>query len=629
VTSVPPLELPGLENPEVIGQGGFGTVFKVDEPEFGRSVAVKVIEERLNGENVRKAFLRECQAMGKLSGHPHIVTVLRGGTTETGRAYIVMDLMSEGSLNDRIQREGPMPWPEVLEMAVMVAGALETAHRAGILHLDLKPANLLISKYGEPKLADFGISRLPGVTETTDGRVKASVAFAAPERLLDGTATVASDLYGLGATMFTLLTGRPAFTSEGGDDLLATVARVVRDPVPDLRPRGVPDAVARVVERLMAKSPAERYASAADAAVDLQAAERTTGRPVTRAVIEGERPSHGDTATYATPRSGPGVAPLRPLVPQFLAKGPAGSSAPTPQLPAWIAGPFPNSTGSGQQGANPHTPNPHTQNPHAAGQAPLTQPTLNRPPVPQQIPQHIPQQAAHQPAPNPAPPTRAQSGPPVWAPPAAAPPAHGNRRTALVAAVAAVTVVVLAVVGTAIYLSNRPSGSGGGAGPTTSVAAPPRTSAAAKTTTTSVPPPTSTNITIPPDDVVAVAGGVNHPATVDARKTLHEYIAGIDESRYQDAFDTFTTDSDIYRGGLDAWAEGQSTTYIVDALITGVRDVDPDTIEVDMSFTSFQDESYGPNGQTCTEWELAYEMVGSGPNWLIRKATPIVSPVAC
>jgi non-specific serine/threonine protein kinase len=611
VTSVP-LEIPGLENPEVIGQGGFGTVFKVEEPEFGRSVAVKVIEERLNGENVRKAFLRECQAMGALSGHPHIVTVLRGGTTESGRAYIVMDLMSEGSLNDRIQRDGPMPWPEVLEIGVMVAGALETAHRAGILHLDLKPANLLVSKYGEPKLADFGISRLPGVTETTDGRVKASVAFAAPERLLDGTATVASDLYGLGATMFTLLTGRPAFTSEGGDDLLATVARVVRDPVPDLRPRGVPDVVARVIERLMAKSPAERYASAADAAVDLQAAERTTGRPVTRAVIEGERPSHGDTATYATPRSGPGVAPLRPLVPEFLAKGPTGSSAPTPQLPAWIAGPFPNQSGPA------HTSNPHTPNPHLSGHAPPTQPALNRPPL------------GHQPALNLAPPTRAQPGPPVWAPqPAPPPPASGNRRTALVAAVAAVAVVVLAVVGTAIYLSNRPSGSGGG-GPTTSTAAAPTsTKATTAKPTTSVAPPTSTNISIPPDDVVAVAGGVNHPATVDARGTLHEYIAGINESRYQDAFDTFTTDSDIYRGGLDAWAEGQSTTYIVDALITGVRDVDPDTIEVDMSFTSFQDEAYGPNGQSCTEWQLAYEMVGSGPSWLIRKATPIVSPVGC
>jgi serine/threonine protein kinase len=619
VTSVPPLEIPGLENPEVIGQGGFGTVFKVEEPEFGRSVAVKIIEERLNGENVRKAFMRECQAMGKLSGHPHIVTVLRGGTTEAGRAYIVMDLMSEGSLNDRIQREGPMPWPEVLEIGVMVAGALETAHRAGILHLDMKPANLLVSKYGEPKLADFGISRLPGVTETTDGRVKASVAFAAPERLLDGTATVASDLYGLGATMFTLLTGRPAFTSEHGDDLLATVARVVRDPVPDLRPRGVPDVVARVVERLMAKSPAERYASAADAAVDLQAAQRTTGRPVTRAVIEGERPSHGDTATFATPRSGPGVAPLRPLVPEFLAKGPTGSSAPTPQLPAWMAGPHPGTSGTVQHPSNQHTPNPHTQNPHTPN--PHTQNSYaQNPHPPTQHPGGHPQQGVHQSAPPP----RAQQ---VWAAPPTPPPAAGSRRTVLVAAIAAATVVVLVVISVAIYLEGRGTVGSEIDDPATSTAAAPTSTSARPTTSAS--PPTSTSAAIPPDDLVAVAGGVDHPATVDARKTLHEYIAGIDESRYRDAFATFTTDSDIYRGGLDAWAEGQSTTYITDAVITDVRDVGQGTIEVDMNFTSFQDKDYGPDGQECTQWQLAYQMVDSGTTWLIRRATPIVAPVGC
>jgi serine/threonine protein kinase len=612
VTSVPPLEIPGLENPEVIGQGGFGTVFKVEEPEFGRSVAVKVIEERLDGENVRKAFLRECQAMGKLSGHPHIVTVLRGGTTETGRAYIVMDLMSEGSLGDRIAREGPMPWPEVLEIGVMVAGALETAHRAGILHLDLKPANLLVSKYGEPKLADFGISRLAGVTETTEGRVKASLAFAAPERLLDGTATVAVDLYGLGATMFTLLTGRPAFTSDSGDDLLATVARVVRDPVPDLRPRGVPDVVARVVERLMAKSPAERYASAADAAVELQAAQRTTGRPVTRAVIEGERPSHGDTATYAAPRSGPGLAPLRPLVPGLSSSGPAGSSAPTPQLPAWIAGPFPSRTGA----AGP-TPATHTSNPPLlpGSERRPTLPTVRRPVIPQQVTY------------PPALPARAQQAPPpVWAPPPAPPVKTG--RTATVAAIASVVVVVLAVVAVTIYLSNRSGvGTDGGADGTRTTTAATATSSARPATT----PPTPTRIRIPPDDVIAVAAGVDHPATVDARKTLHAYITGINQSRYSAAFATFTADSDTHQGGLAAWEQGQSTTYIVDALITAVRDIGPGTIEVDMNFTSFQAEEFGPDGQACTGWQLSYEMVdsGSGSGWLIHKATPITAPVGC
>ncbi|WP_219418908.1 serine/threonine-protein kinase, partial [Pseudonocardia nigra] len=306
----PALGVPGLAHPEVIGQGGYGTVYAVDEPEFGRKVAVKVLHDRLDGDNVRRAFVRECQAMGALSVHPHIVTVHRGGTTGRGEPYIVMDLMSGGSLADRMRREGPLPWAEVLEVAVTVAGALETAHRAGILHLDLKPANVLVSRYGEPKLGDFGISRLPGVTETTgSGKIRASVAYAAPERLLEGTATPAADLYGLGATMFALLTGRPAFVTDTAEEPLATVARIVREPVPDLRPRGVPDPVCRVVEQLLAKSPAERPASAAEAIVALQTAQRATGRAVTRAVVDGALPGHGDTLTWDAPPSG-----ARPLV---------------------------------------------------------------------------------------------------------------------------------------------------------------------------------------------------------------------------------------------------------------------------------------------------------------------------
>ncbi len=598
MNSVPSLEIPGLENPEVIGQGGFGTVYQVDEPEFGRSVAVKVIQERLGGEDVRKAFLRECQAMGALSGHPHIVTVLRGGTTESGRPYIVMDLMSEGSLGDRLDREGPLPWTEVLEIGVMVAGALETAHRAGILHLDLKPANLLVSRYGEPKLADFGISRLPGVTETTDGRVKASVAYAAPERLLDGTATVAADLYGLGATMFTLLTGRPAFTSET-DDLLATVARVVRDPVPDLRPRGVPDPVARAIERLMAKSPAERFPSAADTAVVLQAAQRSAGRPVTRAVIEGERPTHGDTITWPARPPAPGVAPLRPLVPGFAAANRGGNtsqSGPT----GLVAGP--------PRGATAHGPGHGHSGP---------------PPGPTWIGGTV----ANHPPPGPrAPQTRVVSGPPpgvpVWSPPTAQPPKRTN--TTLIAAVVAATVVVLGVIGTVIYLDDD----GGGASPLGNV---PTSIIARPSATVTAPPvsPTSAPVGIPPDDFIAVVSGVTHPATVDARTTLRELYTGINESRYEDAFAYFSPDSETFRGGIEAWELGQSTTIVDSPLIVAVRDTGPDRIEVDVRFTSYQSEEFGPEGQVCTEWELAYDMVGPGPTWLIRGATALAPPVAC
>jgi serine/threonine protein kinase len=605
VSAVPPLDIPGLENPEVIGEGGFGTVYKVDEPEFGRSVAVKIIQERLDEDSVKRAFIRECQAMGKLSGHPHIVTVLRGGTTDAGRPYIVMDLMSGGSLGDRIARDGPMQWPEVLEVGVLMAGALETAHRAGILHLDLKPANVLVSKYGEPKLADFGISRLPGVAETTEGRVKASVAFAAPERLLDGTASAAADLYGLGATMFTLLTGHPAFSGGGTSDLLAMVARVVRDPVPDLRLRGVPDPAARVVERLMAKSPAERYPSAADAAVALQAAQRSAGRSVTRAVIEGERPSRGDTATWAGPRSGDGVAPLRPLVPGYsaAAAGP-GVSGPSPQAPAWISQPYPNRTPGAQRSA------PH---------GPAQQKPAQRPP-------QIPTQG-----PPPGPPTRPVVGgpmppPPGWAPPPPAP--RGNTGLIVAAVVATVVIVVITVI--TIYVATRPqggneidSGSGGGLTRTTTAAAP-STTTPPRTTT-----PATTTPFIPYDDTVAVVDGVDHPSTSNVRTTLSEYIRGINESRYEDAFALFTTDSGAYQGGIDVWIQGQDTTVIYDAVIYGVRDIGQDTLAVDVRFTSWQSVEDGPDGQLCSQWDLTYEMVGPDPRWLIRKATSNAAPVGC
>ncbi len=336
-----PLGIPGLQHSEMIGRGSYGAVYRVLEPESGREVAVKVISDRIDDEDVRLAFVRECRAMGTLSGHPHIIAVHRGGTTELGEPYIVMDLMTSGSLADRLPGEGAPSWPEVLEIGVSIAGALETAHRAGILHLDVKPANILMPRYGEPKLADFGISRLPGVTTTTDERVRASIPFAAPERLLDGTAIPASDLYALGATLFTLLAGEPAFSIRSGEDLAVATARIVREPVPDLREHDVPDAVVQVVERLMAKSPLDRFATAADAAFALQSAQRATGRPVTKAVVEGTPSLRGETRTW--PMLPPGRWALGAL-------DPAAGPAPQPR-PAYV--PRTRSAGSTSAAARP------------------------------------------------------------------------------------------------------------------------------------------------------------------------------------------------------------------------------------------------------------------------------------
>ena len=149
----------GFEDPEEIGRGGFGVVYRCVQRTLDRTVAVKVLTADLEPDNLER-FVREQVAMGKLSGHPHIVSIFQVGTTATGRPYIVMQYHPHGSLDAKVQDSGPVGWRDALHVGVKVAGALETAHRRGTLHRDVKPANILLTEYGEPQLTDFGIARL-------------------------------------------------------------------------------------------------------------------------------------------------------------------------------------------------------------------------------------------------------------------------------------------------------------------------------------------------------------------------------------------------------------------------------------------------------------------------------------
>jgi len=155
------LDAAGFEEAVEIGRGGFGVVYRCVQAALDRTVAVKVLTADLDAENVER-FLREQRAMGRLSGHPHIVNVLHVGTTNSGRPFIVMQYHPQGSLDARIREHGPLGWPEALSLGVKIAGALETAHRTGILHRDVKPANILLTDYGQPQLTDFGIARIAG-----------------------------------------------------------------------------------------------------------------------------------------------------------------------------------------------------------------------------------------------------------------------------------------------------------------------------------------------------------------------------------------------------------------------------------------------------------------------------------
>ncbi|MFD5807913.1 protein kinase domain-containing protein [Rhodococcus aetherivorans] len=269
----------GFVEPRVAGQGGFGIVYRCRQPALDRVVAVKVMSPSPD-ETDRVRFLREQQAMGRLSGHPNIVHVLEAGVTRTGRPYIVMPFHRRDSLEAWINRRGARTVAEVLDIGIKMAGALETAHRAGVLHRDVKPANILISEYGEPQLTDFGIARLSDRQDTTRGLVVGSPAYTAPELLHGQSPSVASDVYGLGATLFTALAGRPAYARRRGEELVAQLLRISTEPIPDLRERDVPEGVCAVIEQAMAREPAHRFGTAAGLGEALRSAGADLGYTV-------------------------------------------------------------------------------------------------------------------------------------------------------------------------------------------------------------------------------------------------------------------------------------------------------------------------------------------------------------
>ncbi|CQD21609.1 protein kinase [Mycobacterium lentiflavum] len=274
----------GFEDARQVARGGAGVIYCAYETALGRNVAIKVLPSHIDDES-RERFLREGYAMGGLSGHPNIVNILRVGVTDSGRPYIVMPYMSSDSLAVRLRREGPTAWPEALRIAVKLCGALETAHRSGTLHRDIKPANVLVSDYGEPLLSDFGIAHIEGGYETATGFFSGTIDYTAPEVMTGKPATVASDIYSLGATIYALIAGAAAHERKNDEDLVAQYLRISTTRIPDMRPEGIPEAVCAAIEHAMAIDPAERPASAAEFGRELQAAQKLCGlRPDSMAI---------------------------------------------------------------------------------------------------------------------------------------------------------------------------------------------------------------------------------------------------------------------------------------------------------------------------------------------------------
>lgn len=301
-----------------MGRGAAGTIWRAWQGSLAREVAVKVVDTAVDPVAAER-FARECRAVGGLSGHPYVIPVFEAGVLDDGRPYLTMPFLAGGSLADASAARGALPWMEVAEVGVKMSSALHAAHAAGVLHRDIKPENILVSAYEEPVLADFGIARLEQASLTRTGTMVATPLHAAPEILAGQPASAASDVYGLGSTLHRLLAGRPAFWAPTDESLVPLLARVASQPPPDLRPAGVPDAVAAVVERAMAKEPGGRPGSALELGQALQAAQRESGAAVTRA------PALGVSGAAAGLTVSVPVEPVRRVA--------TGTDVPLPVLP--------------------------------------------------------------------------------------------------------------------------------------------------------------------------------------------------------------------------------------------------------------------------------------------------------
>jgi eukaryotic-like serine/threonine-protein kinase len=278
--SAPPV-LPGLTYIRPLGSGGFADVFLYEQDMPRRNVAVKVLPSDVRDADLLRMFNAEADVLAHLSAHPSIVTVYQAGISADGRPYIVMEYCP-GSLAERYRIER-LPLDEVLSIGVKMASALETAHRAGLVHRDVKPSNILVTSFGVPVLADFGISS--SLARRSGGEVLAmSVPWSAPEVIAEDTAgTVASEVWGLGATVYSLLAGHSPFErmEKGQNTREHLRRRILKATYPRMTRPDVPDEVEAVLARAMSRDPAARYSTALEFAQALRGVQTGLGLAAT------------------------------------------------------------------------------------------------------------------------------------------------------------------------------------------------------------------------------------------------------------------------------------------------------------------------------------------------------------
>src|SRR3954447_24562747 len=271
----------GYQIESVVGRGGMGVVYRARELDLDRVVAVKVIApELLEDADIRARFLREARAAASIE-HPNVIPVHAAGERD-GVAYLVMRFVEGDDLRTLVRRDGPPSASHAADVIGDIGEALDAIHRAGLVHRDVKPANVLVDRRGHVYLSDFGLAKQvlshAGSTATASGQWVGTLDYIAPEQIRGGAVDARADVYALGGLLHFLLTGHVPFERDADE---AKLWAQLSDPPPvpsEQRPE-LPRALDAVVARAMAKLPEDRCLSAGD-----------LGRAV-RAAVTGEAPS--------------------------------------------------------------------------------------------------------------------------------------------------------------------------------------------------------------------------------------------------------------------------------------------------------------------------------------------------
>jgi hypothetical protein len=316
-----------------LGAGGMGEVWRARDTRLEREVALKVLPPTtIDDETARARLLREARLASRLD-HPHVCTIHEVGEAE-GRPFVAMELVEGRSLSELLSR-GPLPTEQVLRLGQRLADALAHAHEHGVVHRDFKSANVVLTPEGRAKVLDFGLARrLAGEDAaeattasygslTSPGTLPGTLAYMAPEQLRGHAADARSDIWALGVVLYEMVSGRRPFDGQTG---FALSSAILNEPVPALPP-GIPDELRRVIERCLAKGPAERYQRAAEVRAALEAlasgsgdaAGEGKGAPTTAPAVARRRTGRarrgGDRRDHARPRR-PAVAPPSEAVPR-------------------------------------------------------------------------------------------------------------------------------------------------------------------------------------------------------------------------------------------------------------------------------------------------------------------------